>query len=603
MFNRLEKVLNLTTHPFAVFSANGDLLFQNKIFASFEDVMLEGKKLHRPAFLTNIFNIAKEHKQQENIQIFTNQLHYELTITEDHTDNSIQIVGTEISAFKLTEKRIETIKNQLDILVNNSEHSLLMEDEHRRIVFTNQKFIDLFGIPATPEQMIGADCSESAEQSKLFFKNPEYFVSRINTLLQNRLLHEKEILETVTNKTLERNYFPIFINDKYRGHLWTYKDITAELELKKGIEVQRNFYQTVLNSIPADIAVFDKDHTYLFVNKHGIKNDEMREWMIGKKDEDYASVRYKPSALVSIRRQYFNEALESKKIISWEEEIKISENESQYVLRNFYPLIAENGDIELVIGYGIDLTNRKRVEKQIIANLEKEKQLTESKSNFITTVSHEIRTPLSIISLSGEAMQMYSVGLPEQIKKKFEGKLLQIESEVERLTNIISEVITIEKIESGAFSLIKNSLNFKDFIITLVERQSRIQEDGRKASLRISGKEVPISADKTKLTIAVDNILSNAFKYSQKMPAPAVTVKFNVKKLQIKITDHGLGIPETYVSKLFKLFERAENVAHIRGTGIGLFLVKQIIELHNGTIEFSPNPEGGSIFTISLPYK
>lgn len=603
MLNKLEKVFELTTHPFASFSAKGDLLFQNNIFASFDAINLEGKILQKAEFLTVILKRIKGNKKIESLQIFTNKKYYDLTITEDDADLSIYIVGTEISALKLTKKRIETIENQLDILVNNSEHSLLMEDEHRRIVFTNQKFIDLFSIPATPEQMIGADCSESAEQSKPFFKNPDHFVARINTLLENRLLHEKEILETVTNKTFERNYYPIFINNKYRGHLWTYKDITAELELKKGIEVQRNFYQTVLNNIPADIAVFDKDHTYLFVNKHGIKNQELREWMIGKKDEDYAALRNKPDTLVKIRRQYFNEALESKKIISWEDEVKIVDSESQYVLRNFYPLIAENGDIELVIGYGIDITNRKRVEKQIIANLEKEKQLTESKSNFITTVSHEIRTPLSIISLSGEAMQMYSEGLPEQLKKKFEGKLLQIESEVERLTNIISEVITIEKIESGAFSLIKNHLDFKDFIITLVERQSRIQEDGRKASLRFSGKELPISADKMKLTIAVDNILANAFKYSQKMPAPAVTVKFNVKKLQIKITDHGLGIPETYVQKLFKLFERAENVAHIRGTGIGLFLVKQIIELHHGTIEYTPNPEGGSIFTILLPYK
>jgi signal transduction histidine kinase len=87
------------------------------------------------------------------------------------------------------------------------------------------------------------------------------------------------------------------------------------------------------------------------------------------------------------------------------------------------------------------------------------------------------------------------------------------------------------------------------------------------------------------------------------MPVPTVVVKLNSKKLQIKITDSGLGIPETYERKLYKLFERAENVAHIRGTGIGLFLVKQIIELHEGTIEYMPNPEGGSIFTIYLPYK
>jgi signal transduction histidine kinase len=603
MHKGLEKVLELTKHPFAIFSANGTLLFQNNVFASFNEISVEGKNMPRIEFLASILERIKGNQEVENIQIYTNKKSYELTLTSDDSDQLISLVGNEISELKASKKRIETIENQLEILVNNSEHSLLMEDENRKIIFTNQKFIDLFGIPEIPEQMIGVDCSESAEQSKGFFKNPDLFVSRINTLLQNRLIHEKEILETVTNKTFERNYYPIFVNNKYRGHLWTYKDITLEIELKKGIEIQRNFFQSILNNIPADIAVFDKNHTYLFVNKYGIKNQELREWIIGKKDEDYARLRNKPKSLVDVRRAYFNKALETKKICSWEDEIKIADKESEYVLRNFYPLIAENGEIELVIGYGIDITNRKRVEKQIIANLEKEKQLTESKSNFITTVSHEIRTPLSIISLSAEAMQMYSEGLPETLKKKFDGKLVQIESEVERLTNIISEVITIEKIESGAFSLNKQTFNFKDFIKTIVARQSNIQEDGRKASLRISGKEELISGDKLKLTIAIDNILSNAFKYSPKMPVPTVVVKLNSKKLQIKITDSGLGIPETYERKLYKLFERAENVAHIRGTGIGLFLVKQIIELHEGTIEYMPNPEGGSIFTIYLPYK
>jgi signal transduction histidine kinase len=603
MFNRLEKVLGLTPHPFAIFSAKGELIFQNKAFADFTDVSFEGKQLLRSDFITLLLEKIKGLDSLENIQVFTNSSFYELKLTADLSDHSICVVGNDISDLKFSEKKVETFQNQIGILVNHSEHSLLLEDENRRIIFTNQKFIDLFGIPLTPEQMIGVDCSESAEQSKSFFKNADQFVDRINVLLQNRILHEKEILETVNHKILERNYYPIFIDTIYRGHLWTYKDISSEIELKKGIEIQRNFYQTILNNMPADIAVFDKDHTYLFINKQGIKDGELREWMIGKKDEDYAKFRNKSTDLVKIRRHYFNEALETKNIISWEDEIKISENESQYMLRNFFPMIAENGEIELVIGYGIEITNRKKVEQQIIANLEKEKQLTESKSNFITTVSHEIRTPLSIISLSAEAMQMYSEGLTEVLKKKFGGKLLQIESEVERLTNIISEVITIEKIESGAFSLIKQTFNFKDLIKTLVERQTSIQEDGRKASLRISGKEELITADKMKLTIAIDNILANAFKYSHKMPAPRVTVKFNSKKLQVKIADRGLGIPETYERKLYKLFERAENVAHIRGTGIGLFLVKQIIELHKGTIAYNPNPEGGSIFTINLPYK
>lgn len=603
MIKRLEQILGVSSHPFAIFSAEGTLLFQNKVFETFNDVQIDEKNVQRSEFLSILSFIIKESPNVENITIQANNHYYELEFQRDGSDDSIFIHGTNISFQKVIEKNSLAIGNHLDILVNNSDHALLMEDEHRKILFVNQKFCDLFSIPATPEQMIGADCSESAEQSKGFFKNPTKFVTRINEILQNKIAVKKEILETVTNKTLERNYVPIFINNTYRGHLWTYNDISIEIELKNGLEVQRNFFESILNNIPADIAVFDNKHTYLFVNKNGIKNQELREWMIGKKDEDYAILKNKPISMVQQRRDQFNEALKTKKISTWEDEIKITDSESEYVLRNFYPMLNEKGKVELVIGYGIDITNRKKVEKQIIANLEKEKQLTESKSNFITTVSHEIRTPLSIISLSAEAMQMYSEQVPEKLQQKFTGKLKQIETEIDRLTDIISEVITIEKIESGSFSLIKNTLDFKDFLDTLVDRQSKIQEDGRIAEISFSGKAEFISADKMKLSIAIDNLLSNAFKYSTNKPAPIIAVKFDVENLQIKVTDFGLGIPETHAPKLFKIFERAENVAHIRGTGIGLFLVKQIIELHDGSVAYSPNPSGGSVFTINLPYK
>ena len=603
MLKSLERILNLTNHPFAMYTAEGKPLFQNRVFETFDTIQISRKKFERTEFYSLIATLIKSNLMDEKLYLYANDRYYELVFEKDPANNRILIHGSDISTEKKFERSEETIKNHLDILINNSEHCLLMEDEHRKIVFVNQKFCDLFQLPVTPEKMIGVDCSQSAEQSKDFFKNPDCFVKRINELLKHKVKTEKEILETTSNQILERNYYPIFIKNKYKGHFWSYKDISSEIELKNGLEIQRNFFESILHNIPADIAVFDNNHTYLFVNKNGVKNQEIREWIIGKKDEDYALLKNKSISMVQERRTYFKEALNTRKIVSWEDELKITETESEYVLRNFYPMLNESGNVELVIGYGIDITNRKKVEKQIIANLEKEKQLTESKSNFITTVSHEIRTPLSIISLSAEAMQMYCMQLPENLQKKFDGKLIQIEKEIERLKEIISEVITHEKIESGAFSLVKTEFDFIEFIKPLIERQSKIQEDGRVAHLIASGKTQPILADKTKLAIAIDNVLSNAFKYSGNKPAPMVAIKFNDQSLQIKISDFGLGIPETHKIKLFKIFERALNVAHIRGTGIGLFLVKQIIELHHGKIAYLPNPKGGCIFTINLPYK
>lgn len=369
MFKRLERILSLSQHPFAIFSATGDLLYHNKVFESFEKIKVDKKNMQRSEFLSLLSSMIKTELTEDKLYLKADDQFFELSFEKDAVDNSIFVHGSNISSQKMLEVSSQTIGNQLDILINNSEHCLLMENEHRKIVFVNQKFCDLFQIPVSPEQLVGADCSQSAEQSKHFFKNPDLFVTRIEELLENKIKIEKEILETTNNQILERNYYPIFIKNKYKGHLWSYKDISTEIELKNGLEIQRNFFESILHNIPADIAVFDHNHTYLFVNKNGIKNQELREWIIGKKDEDYVLMKNKPFSMVQQRRDYFNEALKTRKISSWEDELKITDKESQYVLRNFYPMLNEEGNVELVIGYGIDITNRKKVEKQMEGRL------------------------------------------------------------------------------------------------------------------------------------------------------------------------------------------------------------------------------------------
>jgi PAS domain S-box-containing protein len=154
------------------------------------------------------------------------------------------------------------------------------------------------------------------------------------------------------------------------------KDITAFVEevnqkeielsrLKDEITAQKDFYEYILNNIPADIGVFDKNHKYVFVNPNGIKNPEIREFMIGKDDFDYCKFRGIPDDLAHARRKVFNSILESKKIISWEDEIITKEGERVVVLREMGPLFDEDGNVKYVVGYGIHITDRKLAEEEL----------------------------------------------------------------------------------------------------------------------------------------------------------------------------------------------------------------------------------------------
>ena len=132
------------------------------------------------------------------------------------------------------------------------------------------------------------------------------------------------------------------------------------------LQIQRQFTDSVLNTIPADIAVFDKHHNYLFVNANGIANEETRKWLIGKNDFDYCEYKKLNPASAQKRRDYFTEAIEKDKSVDWIDTYE-KNGTKKFLFRRFYPY-KHNGELEYVIGYGIDVTELKSAEELILKN-------------------------------------------------------------------------------------------------------------------------------------------------------------------------------------------------------------------------------------------
>ncbi len=143
------------------------------------------------------------------------------------------------------------------------------------------------------------------------------------------------------------------------------KQIIRQREADKKIQDQKLFYENILNHIPADIAVFNNEHRYLFLNPIAITNRELREWMIGKNDEEYCIYRNRPLSIAEGRRKFFTEAVVTKKQVEWEEKNTGQDGSIMYNLRKMFPVFNEAGQLEMVIGYGINITERKKIEEQI----------------------------------------------------------------------------------------------------------------------------------------------------------------------------------------------------------------------------------------------
>ncbi|MFM9076331.1 MAG: sensor histidine kinase, partial [Bacteroidota bacterium] len=133
------------------------------------------------------------------------------------------------------------------------------------------------------------------------------------------------------------------------------------------------------------------------------------------------------------------------------------------------------------------------------------------------------------------------------------------------------------------------------------QSKGHLAADDRVISLAVTGTPHPVQGDVTLLTHAINNLVTNALKYSPDKQAPEVTLNFQADKVELKIRDFGIGIPQSEQSKLFQTFYRATNATNIQGTGMGLVIVKQFIEMHGGTVALESEENRGTCVTVVLP--
>ncbi len=244
-----------------------------------------------------------------------------------------------------------------------------------------------------------------------------------------------------------------------------------------------------------------------------------------------------------------------------------------------------------------DISERIRAENEIRKTLEKERELNELKTRFVSMTSHEFRTPLSTVLSSTELLEHYHDRLPECEKQDL---FKSIRTAVQRMTLMMNDVLVIGRADSEQFELNPQPLCLKKFCGQLVEEFRRSAPAGIVFDYEPSeGPEVPM--DEKLLRYILNNLLSNAVKYS---PGGG-TVKFVVGRLpdrvEFTVRDHGIGIPEEDQARLFESFHRARNVGNISGTGLGLSIVKKAVDRHGGTIRVDSRAAAGTTFHVSIP--
>jgi PAS domain S-box-containing protein len=514
----------------------------------------------------------------------------------DGHGKAIRAIGAmrDVTQAKLEEARLKLLES----VITNINDAVVITDPlplsrpGPPIIYVNQAFTKMMGY--APEEVIG--------KSPKILQGPLSDQEELKRLSIAMHRQESCSFSTINYKKngdiiwVQVTVSPIFSKDGAVQHwIAITRDISESKLAAEAIANQKKFHEDILNHIPSDIAVFNKQHKYLFLNPQAIKNDETRNWLIGKDDFDYCAFKALDTAMAEFRRERFNEVLQTNENVEWvdEHQDKIT-GEINYVLRKFHPYF-EDKELKFVIGYGLDITPRRRMEIQLKETLARMEKTNEELEQFAYVASHDLQEPLRMVSsFLMQLEKKYATVLDERgreyIHFAVDGAL--------RMKQIILDLLEFSRVGRTEQKL--EIISIQDVVNEIIALHAAQIQDTNALVLfdqlpEIKGYHAPVRQ-------VFQNLISNSLKYQRPGVQPIIEIKAKVlpQFWQFSVSDNGIGISEKYHQKIFVIFQRLHTKQQYSGTGIGLAITKKIVENLGGTITVHSTEGEGSIFTFTI---
>jgi PAS domain S-box-containing protein len=347
--------------------------------------------------------------------------------------------------------------------------------------------------------------------------------------------------------------------------------------------------------LPARVA-----HQHVVKREEFIRHPEPRAMGAGR--ELFGKRKNNVEFPVEISLSPYTSATGKKNIISFIVDITVRKQQEKILLINHQEIQVLNANLEkrveertLILEEALRELGSSR--EELRTTLEKEKELNELKSRFVTMASHEFRTPLTTMLSSLALVSKYGEqgDRPKQIRH-----ISRIKLSISHLTDILNDVLSLSKLEEGKTHISFERLTLNDFVVDLVTEMQALAKQGQKIIYTHSG-NLELQADKKILKHLLFNLISNAVKFSPEGSTITVATEINDALFTLTVSDKGIGISEEDKKHLFERFFRGYNATNIQGTGLGLNIVAKYTELMGGTIECFSRLEEGTSFVIRIP--
>jgi len=531
-------------------------------------------------------------------------------------------------------QRLKRINNQVNLILSRmySEDSLIKSEEKYRSLFEKMN-----------EGLMLSD-----ENGIIQFVNPFFCdmtgYSKAELLGKNgyELLLDNEMRDQIRSKVrfrkkgLSEQYETKLIR-KDNTEIWTRINASPKVDLdgnldgimsiitniteRKVSEMEVAKLSQAVNQIPVLIVITDLQGNIEYVNPYfeEITGYTLQE-VLGKNPSFLSSGELKQRdyellwETISSNKTWEGEFLNVKKdgSVYWEKAkirsiVDKNNNPTHYIA--IKEDITEKKDIERKLKHSLEYTEKEVVKrtlelentkKELEESLNKEMELGELKSRFVSTASHQFRTPLTVIQTNMSILSMQMDKMNDEFKPKFEQAYTRIKGQISRMTDLMNDVLILGKINAGNIIVKSIQTDLVSICEDIVTNFNEIQIDSRRMVVQVVGKERYLYLDKQLMGYAISNVVSNALKYSDGCATPIFTISFSEEDVKISIKDFGIGIFKNELTHIFDPFYRGSNTKDISGTGLGTSITKEYVELNGGEINMFSVPDEGTEVTLTF---
>lgn len=536
-----------------------------------------------------INNVSERKKNEQQIQQLTNELQQKV---EQHTKDLEKTVR-ELKQAHAFQKAL--VAHAGAMIITTDKKGIIQSFNPAAEKHLGYKAEEVIGkhTPALfhiPEDVAYKAKSISKELGRKLKPGFETFVARAaeDRMIETEWLHRRK----------DGSIFPVSLivtaikdnNQKITGYIGIVVDISDRKKAEAEASSIRKLLNDVFTKYPdGSIAVLDREFRYVYAGGELLKTLQLPI-------NDLTGKRFLP-LLNEMQwhqvKEQLEKAFEGKHLTGMEvPELK----KGLKLTMDAFPLQHSYERIENIVVIIQNVSELKRIQEELQKALQKEKELGELKSRFVSMASHEFRTPLSTILSSANLLERYTAAEDQPKRNKH---IQYIISSVGMLTDTLNDFLSVGKIEEGKITIKPVDTDICKLIETVVDEMTPLLKNGQTIKSVHSGKSF-ITIDSSLLRHIVMNLLSNASKFSNEGNAVEVSTSVKANQFTLKIKDYGIGISREDQKHLMERFFRGTNAANIQGTGLGLHIVARYATLLNGTITWKSELEKGSEFIVKF---